>query len=323
MAELTRRRFLADTASCAGHLSLAMAVLPRAGRIAWTRPRAGRVVAEEKFGRLEELAPGVWAMVSTPLTGDYTTLSNGAIIAGRTGVLVIEGFAQPAGAAWVAKQAKALAGRWPTHALVTHYHGDHANGLAGYAGDDGTPSIRVTTRTAELVGERNRPADEARAKLLAGAVTIAPSTTTTLDLGGRTVTIHPASGHTPSDVWVSLDDPAIVFAGDLLWNGMFPNYVDASPSVLAGAVRGLVGGPGTVYVPGHGPVAKQTDFDRYVAMLQEIEHAAREAHGRGLSAADAAQGYQLPESLGEWILFSDRFIPVAFTAWYRELGQPG
>jgi hypothetical protein len=55
-------------------------------------------------------------------------------------------------------------------------------------------------------------------------------------------------------------------------------------------------------------------------MLDEIEQAARDAHAGGLSAADAGAAYALPETLGEWTLFSRAFFERAFTAWYRELG---
>jgi hypothetical protein len=53
---------------------------------------------------------------------------------------------------------------------------------------------------------------------------------TTLDLGGRRVRIVPRSGHTRSDLAVVVDDPRLVWCGDLVWNVLFPNYVDATPS---------------------------------------------------------------------------------------------
>jgi glyoxylase-like metal-dependent hydrolase (beta-lactamase superfamily II) len=207
--------------------------------------------------------------------------------------------------------------------VISHFHGDHVNGIGGLAGADGTPAIHVTRSTSSLVNERNRPADETRARLLQGAVDIDPTRPTAVDLGGRRVTIHPTAGHTPSDVWVMLDDPPIVFCGDLVWNGMFPNYANATPSNLARAVPSLRRDGNPTYVPGHGPVARSADFDRYVALLGEVESAARGAHRRGLSADDAASSYQLPASLGEWILFSDRFLGAAFAAWYRELNAAG
>ena len=72
------------------------------------------------------------AVAGTPLaSGDDArrTLCNGGVIAGRDGVLAVEGFATAAGAAWLAGEAERLAGMRPTHVVLTHYHGDHTTGL--------------------------------------------------------------------------------------------------------------------------------------------------------------------------------------------------
>jgi glyoxylase-like metal-dependent hydrolase (beta-lactamase superfamily II) len=142
---------------------------------------------------------------------------------------------------------------------------------------------------------------------------------TVLDLGGRSVRVIPRSGHTASDVSLEIDDPPVVFCGDLFWNAMFPNYVDAMPTTLAASVRALRRSGETVYVPGHGAVGRRTEYDRYAAMLDVVEQAARGAHEHGLSAAQAAEAFALPPSLGEWVLFNTAFFQRAFEAWYREL----
>jgi glyoxylase-like metal-dependent hydrolase (beta-lactamase superfamily II) len=320
MTLLSRRAFLVESASCSAHLALAAAVMPRALRESWTRSDAGLVVAREPFGELKEIAPRVWAMISNPLGGDSTTVSNGGLIAGSSGVLAIEGFNKPEGAAWIAGKARELTGKWPTHVVLTHYHGDHANGIAGYVTADAHPAVRATGATRDLVLERNKPTDQTRAAL-GDATMLDPSAATTLDLGGRTVRIVPRSGHTVSDCSVELDDPDVVFCGDLVWNAMFPNYVDAVPSRLSRDARTLrrKGGK-TQYVPGHGAMANDADLGRYLAMIDEVEKAARAAHAQGTPAATAGAAFQLPASLGEWVLFNKVFFERAFTAWYRELG---
>jgi glyoxylase-like metal-dependent hydrolase (beta-lactamase superfamily II) len=140
-----------------------------------------------------------------------------------------------------------------------------------------------------------------------------------VDLGGRVARVVPRAGHTASDLTIELEDPSVVFCGDLVWNGMFPNYVDATPTRLTEAVRALRRDRDTVYVPGHGAVATAADVTRYQAMLEEIENAARTAHRAGMSAADAGAAYSLPDSVGEWTLFGRTFFERAFEAWYREL----
>jgi len=319
MSSLSRREFV----SCSAHLALAAAVAPRSLRELWARRASFPVVAAEPFGRLERVADGVWALISTPLSGDRTTLSNGGLIAGRNGVLAVEGFMTPAGATWLARQSRELTGQWPTHVVVTHYHADHANGVAGYLAEGATPVLRATMTTRELVVQRNQQADDAKAAL-ADAVPLDATSSTTLDLGGRTARVVPRGGHTPSDVTIELDEPDVVFTGDLVWNAMFPNYVDAIPSRLARDVRSLRRSGGkTAYVPGHGAMAADADIVRYQAMIDEVERAARAAHAAGTSAKDAGAAYQLPASLGEWALFNKAFFARAFEAWYRELDGAG
>ena len=140
-----------------------------------------------------------------------------------------------------------------------------------------------------------------------------------LDIGGRTVRLIPKSGHTASDVAVVVEELDLVFGGDLIWNAMFPNYVDAAPSTLAKSVASLRRSGDATYIPGHGPIAKTAEFDRYVAFLNEIERAAREGKQKGLDPKALAEGYTIPASLGEWTLFQKSFIETAFKAWYKEI----
>ena len=311
----TRREFV----SCASHLALAAVCMPLAVRERWARVALGTVVADEPFGRLEQVGDGIWALISTPLGGDYTTTSNGGIIAGRSGVLAIEGFNTPAGATWLANKSRELTGRWPTHVVLTHYHADHANGVAGYLGNAAHPVVRTTTTTRELVLTRNTPTNDARVSAMRDAEVIVPIDATRIDLGSRMVRLVPRAGHTASDVSIEVDDPSLVFCGDLVWNGMFPNYVDATPSALARSVKALRRPGATTYVPGHGGVAHEGDVVRYVSMLDEVEAAARSAGAKGISAAEAAATFTLPKSLGEWIPFNKVFHERAFAAWYRDL----
>lgn len=310
---MRRRDFVRTSA----HLALAGSLAPKLlRRLTTPAPAAGA----EPFGNLQKIADGVWAMVSTPLKGDRTTLSNGGLIAGKDAVLAIEGFNLPAGATWLGERSRELTGRWPTHVVLTHYHSDHANGVAGWIVGNDHPTIHTTARTRQLVLERNKPDDPARTLALNGAELLSATEPTTLDLGGRVVRIVPRRGHTESDLSLEIDDPSIVFCGDLFWNAMFPNYVDAIPTDLAAAVKAIRRDRSTTYVPGHGDVGRVGDYDRYMAMLAEVESAARSAHAAGKSPTDGAANFKLPDSLGTWFAFSPAFFTRAFEAWYRVLG---
>jgi glyoxylase-like metal-dependent hydrolase (beta-lactamase superfamily II) len=318
---VTRREFIGTAASCSAHLMFVAPSIAYAAR-GFATSLQRRVVAQEPWGRLESLGPGTWSLISTPLDGDGTTLCNGGIIEGRDGVVLIESYATPAGAAWMARQARELTGKWPSHVVLTHFHADHTGGLGGLHGID-TPQILTTRLTRNLtldskaVQDRGRTSLEAR--MLADVVILDPSEPTEIDLGGRAVKIVPREGHTPSDVTVEATHQDTVWCGDLVWNRMFPNYRDAIPSRLSQHVRALKRASGAIYVPGHGPLADTADLQRYVDVIDHVEAAARKAFAEGIPAPVAASEFSLPPSLGEWHMFSPRYYEVALGAWEREL----
>ncbi len=321
---VSRRDFLGVTASCTAHLMYGGSAVPNWAHNFLVPGRPGPIVVQEPWGRIESVGEGLWALISTPLTGDRTTLCNGGIIAGTHGSLVVESFATPRGAVWMAQQARELTGRWPTHVVLTHFHGDHANGVEGYGAEE-RPGVFATERTRDLINEadteRGVAPDSLRVRRLADVVIVSPSSTTDIDLGDRTVRLVPRQGHTPSDLTVEIEEPSVVWCGDLVWNRMFPNYRDAIPSQLSRDVRALVRDHATVYVPGHGPVADTRDLEHYIELIDDVERAARLAHQRGMPASEAAESYSVPESLGEWVMFSPRYYEVALSAWETELGR--
>jgi glyoxylase-like metal-dependent hydrolase (beta-lactamase superfamily II) len=317
MNPLTRRAFVGAAAGCSGYVLAALAGATPATRRLFGAQPAGTPLRSEPWGRLERVADGVWTLISTPLggsvqSGAMRTFSNGGIVAGQDAVLAIEGFASVEGAQWLATEARRLTARWPTHVVLTHCHGDHAAGLGGYRASGASVELLGTTSTRELI-ERRRP----------GAVvpgTLLPADRETeLDLGGRQVRITPREGHTSSDLTVEVSDPRVVFCGDLVWIGLFPNFVDATPSRQTAHVRALLARPATLWVPGHGSAAHAPQLRNFLALLESIEDGARRAVATGVPAAHAARTWRPPATLGEWVRFSDDYYEVAFRAWEREL----
>lgn len=315
-----RRDFLRRTGGCLAQLAL----LEAAG---WTGAElfaddgSRAVVRREPWGRLEEVDDGVWALVSTPLE-DRLTLCNGGIVEGRDAVVLVEAFASTEGNLWMAEQARRLTGRWPDHVVVTHYHGDHVGGLAGGADAEQPPSAHMTAETREAT-RRQAQAGEAQPLLqaLEGVVVLPDDRETEVDLGGRRLRLVPRSGHTASDVTVEVDDPSVVFCGDLVWHRYFPNFVDARPAELTPAVRGLIRSRDTTYVPGHGPLADPAELAAFVDFLEVLEDHARAAHAAGRSAEEAAATLELPSHVADWYMFSREYPARAMAAWYRDLGH--
>lgn len=283
----------------------------RAGMRGLVPPKA---LAREPWGTLTEIGDGIWAMLSTPLV-DRTTLCNGGLIAGRDAVLMVEAFGSEDGARWMSDQALALTGKRPTRVVLSHFHADHTAGLPGAVGDEAA-AVHVTVRTRALILERN--ANPPR-ELLASAVAIAPDVETQIELGGRRVTLRPLEGHTGSDVAVWVEDAATLFSGDLVWWGMFPNFVDAQPSRLSRSVRELSALGARRVVPGHGSLTDADGLTRYVGLLDRVERAAREALAAGVSAEEAGRAFRMPEGMDDWTLFNPRYYERAIAAWMREL----
>lgn len=311
---IIRRAFLGTLGGCAAHILWMSTGAAAARRLLAARPR-GRVVLAEPWGRIEEIGPGVWALVSTPLAGprgsdSWRAVCNGGIIAGRSEVMILEAFATPEGARWLAQAAEQLTGRRPSLALVTHFHGDHTTGIPAYAAAAVPIPVRSTATTRGLLEGKGPLPDPV----------IPEDEGSEIDLGGWVVKLTPRSGHTPSDVTVEVSDPHVVFCGDLVWNGMFPNYRDATPSRKGASVRALLSAGDAVYVLGHGGLERQANIGRYVTLLDDVGEKAQAAIVAGIPLEQAADAYKLPAGFTEWTMFSPRYFRVAFQAWGRELG---
>jgi glyoxylase-like metal-dependent hydrolase (beta-lactamase superfamily II) len=312
---LDRRAFVSAAAGCGAWVLGLLAGAP-ARRLFASVPR-GITERVEPWGRLERVAEGVWTLISTPLTGDHAsgsmrTFSNGGLVAGGEGVVAVEGFATEEGSRWLSDESFRLTGRRPTHVVLTHYHGDHSAGLGGYRASGASARLLGTGITRDLLLRRQKDAVVPE--------TILPDDgLTELDLGGRAVRIAPREGHTASDLTVEVVDPRVVWCGDLVWIGLFPNFVDATPSRQTAHVRKLLAEPATLWVPGHGFAAREAELRGFLTLLESVEDGARRALARGVPAAEAARTWKPPAALGEWVRFSEDYYEVAFRAWEREL----
>lgn len=299
-------------------------------------PTFGKVVDEQPFARIEEVGPGVWGVVSTPLKPDgsfnpaaVATLCNGGIIAGEDKVVAIDGSFRPEGSAWLAAQAQRLTGKPVTDVIVTHFHADHTGGLAGFQQGAAGPEIIATATTNQLIfdryaGARQTPdgaqfARPAIRPVMPTRIITDETSIITMDLGGRTIRLHPLKGHTPSDLAIVVDDTPVIFAGDLVWAGLFHNYVDAIPSHLTTSVEHLLADPTRTIVTGHGAIANAGNLSSYLDLLRLVEEKARASFKAGKTPAEGAKDFTVPASLGTWQLFNPRYYETAFEAWRREL----
>ena len=277
-----------------------------------------KIVAKESWGFIQKLNEGVWALVSTPFDNrDFTTVCNSGIIAGKNRVVVIEAFMQPKGAKWMSEQAFKLTGRRPTDVICTHYHGDHTAGHAGFEHKGERPNLWLTpsTKDAATKSLQQRKGDAELKKVK----TLSNESPTKIDLGGKTIIVRPRSGHTNSDVTIEISDPNIVWCGDLFFNRMYPNYSDAKPRLLNEFADELVRSKDTLYVPGHGPVADDKALTSYKDFLKFVEDSATKAFQAGKTVEEGAKSFALPDSMKEWLVWSNDVVQRSYNAWYKTL----
>src|SRR6266568_5430416 len=173
----------------------------------------------------------------------------------------------------------------PLAAVVnTHHHWDHTWGNARFA----PAPIWGHVRCAEHLEERSRLAmdqllgDEPSLREELAEVIVTPPTHTlveraTLDLGDRRAELaYLGRGHTDNDIVVSVDDAAVVFAGDLLENDGGPSFGDAYPIAWADTASRLVELVAGAVVPGHGRVGDPAFARRQASELGLVASLGRE-----------------------------------------------
>ena len=338
-----RRRFLERCFGTNCGFAATLLLAPVSARRAYGQEALGDVIGNRPFGRIEKLADGVWALVSTPFTstgtaGDLSTHSNGGLIVGSDKILAIDSYRTQAGCKFMAEACHFLTGRLPTHVVHTHFHFDHLGGTRGFLQQDDSPEIIMTQTTRQLAFDAYLKTyaapDQAEFKVSGiekwgGNLTDASliiedeSKPLVLDLGQRSVTITPMTGHTSSDLVVVDQQSQVTFAGDLVWDGIFPNFMSSSPKNWIESVKKIASTPNQIIVPGHGNVCKSDsdNMKRYQVLLDEIESHARSNFERGVEEAAAAGAFALPSSIGDLRYFRNGFHEIAMSAWYRELRQ--
>ncbi|MFD2420054.1 MBL fold metallo-hydrolase [Amycolatopsis pigmentata] len=194
-------------------------------------------------------------------------------------------------------------------AVNTHQHGDHTygNGLlpgstvlighenmrAGLRDDpifDACPPI--WTPVPDWGVERRRLPE------------LVFESTLTVHLGDLRVDLHHPGhpAHTSGDVIVHVPGKQVLFAGDLLFNGLTPMLLMGSVDGARRALEWIASFEPRHIVPGHGPVIGSSELDRVLAehdrYYRLVAATAAEGLTRGLSPLDAARNCDLGEFTG-------------------------
>lgn len=226
--------------------------------------------------RWERLADGVWR-TRLPFL-DVTV----GLIAGETGIALVDTGSTLAEARAVGDDVLQLTGRHVTHIVLTHHHFDHVLGFPAFDGAVvycAPPVAATVARGArELRTDAVRHgADRDEVDRAVGALRNPEHElwSAVIDLGGRTVSVsHPGRGHTDHDL-IALsdgDDRTVVFCGDLVEESADPCIdEDSDPAAWPSTLDRVLdaGGESAVYVPGHGAAVDAAFVRRQRRWLSE------------------------------------------------------
>ena len=188
--------------------------------------------------------------------------------------------------------------------VATHHHADHTNGLS-------------LVEPSEIIAHAEVPGEMAAAFSIPppglfeegrwGEIEVRFPTITftdrlSLDLGGLVAQVAYCGGnaHTRGDSYVYLPDSRVLFAGDLVFNGVTPFGAMGSISGWIEALSRLAELKFEVVIPGHGELCGVEAIwatQRYLRFILEIAKGAVEA---GVSPLEAARSVQLGE-FDDWL----------------------
>jgi len=171
--------------------------------------------------------------------------------------------------------------------LNTHWHGDHTGGneLLG----ESAPII-AHHNVRKRLGEGMDLPDQKVEPAPAGALPVITfSDNLSIHLNGEEVrAIHMPAAHTDGDAVIYFASSNVVHLGDTFFSGLFP-YIDIDSG---GSSDGLIAGLEAVFreldddvilIPGHGPISKKEDLQRYLEMIKATRVIVKDAVSAGKS----------------------------------------
>ncbi|HET9785245.1 MAG TPA: MBL fold metallo-hydrolase [Terriglobales bacterium] len=258
---------------------------------------------------LHQVAPHVWAAIDAPHS---PAGANAGFIVGTRAILVVDTF-EDAGAARQLLGAIGKISPLPIRYVVnTHYHLDHVQGNAVFAAAGATIFAQTNVRgwihsdNLKFFGPHPTAAQRARVAALKGP-DVTYGAGVSIDLGGITAEVAVRPGHTGGDSIVVVPSDDIVFTGDLLWNHMLPNLIDASTAPLIGSLDGLAHDhPRATFIPGHGAIAHVSDIAALTAFLTALRRDIAAAEQQGVTGTALVQQVEgeLQPGYGQWGLWT-------------------
>lgn len=146
-----------------------------------------------------------------------------------------------------------------------------------------------------------------------------------LNLGGETIELfYYGHAHSPGDIFIYLPKDQILFAGDLLWTGFFPNVREANVPNQIKVVNRILEFPIKYYISGHGHITSDRNEiirmrDFLKLLYNSINTMVKE--GKNIEEIKPLEN-QLAQEHSDWR--GRRFLATAIEVIYQSLtGQKG
>ena len=223
-------------------------------------PSAAESDVTAVLGPWREVRSGVYVAVAEPES------VNLGLIVGSRRTLLVDTWSSPALGRTLRSSVGAVTDMPLTAVVITHWHYDHAFGLAAFADVPRIAHESVHSRllSAEAARESKRLSVDPHEL---GQPNVEIAVATAIDLGDRRVEIaHLGRGHTDGDLVVVVPDADVLFVGDLLESAGPPSFgPDSVPDEWPATVDAVIGlmTATTLAIPGHGePVGRAFVFEQ-------------------------------------------------------------
>lgn len=276
-------------------------------------------------GDSEEVSPNVHVIPDRRVP----FVPNAGMVVGERATLVIETAMGNVNGQRMLERARRLGGARKLLLTTTHFHPEHAFGVAPFAQE--AVYIANTAQAAELAGKGQEYVEmfcgfgPGLAEVLDGVELCQPDVTydgrLRIDLGGIAAElIEIGQAHTRGDQVVFLPESRVLFAGDLVEHRFLPIFPDpdASGPRWLSALHALSALQPEIVVGGHGAVGGPELIDAVREYMTAVRDRVEQLARRGSDLAEIEQALE-PELIGRYADWGNQeWVKSAIGSFHRE-----
>lgn len=253
----------------------------------------------------------VTSLDSEPVTDDVSVIfgagGNVGVLRTERGAVVVDTMTFALQGRLIRELAERIGGG-PTQAVInTHYHRDHSHGNPGFAAGTKVVATR-RTRDYLMFFDADYWSDGREANVPNELFDDRHE----LRIGGKTIRLHfVGRGHTGGDLVVQFVEDRVIHAGDLFFNGRYPNIdLEAGGSVREwiATIDRILALDFDRIIPGHGSVTDRAGLLAYQQFLEDLWSQASAAVEAGKTLQETLESVDLRHDDGFGVIS----VPLVF-----------